>query len=96
MIKARPHFLPIMVLTGWREQVLVEGLRGWVSGGNMDKKTCSKGLRYQIMRKLQGWSLMKIGGNDWCIHCSYIVYLRHQGRLLISHTQINRGNLGAN
>jgi hypothetical protein len=30
MIKAHPQLLPIMVLTGWREQVLVEGLREYV------------------------------------------------------------------
>ncbi len=54
MIKARSHLLPIMVLTGWREQVLVVGLCGRVSGGNMDKKTHSKDLRYQIMGRLQG------------------------------------------
>jgi hypothetical protein len=88
MIKARPHHLLIMLLKGQREQVLVEGLWGRMSGGNMDKKACSKGLRYQIMGRLVGgWSLMMIGGNDcWCIHCSCILYLRHQGRLSISHT----------
>jgi hypothetical protein len=86
MIKARPHLLPIMVLMGRREQVLVEGLWGRVSGGNMDKKTCSKGLRYLIMGRHQSWSLMMICGNNWCIHCSYIVYLRHQWRLSIFHT----------
>jgi hypothetical protein len=86
MIKARSHLLPIMVLTGRRKQVLVEGLRERVSGGNMDKKTCSKDLRYQIMGRLWGWILMMICENDWCIHRSYIAYLRHQGRVSIFHT----------
>jgi hypothetical protein len=65
---------------------MVEGLLGCMSGGNMDKKTHSKGLRYQIMGRLQGWSLMMIGGNDWCIHRRYIIYLRHKGWLSIFHT----------
>jgi hypothetical protein len=60
---ARPQLLPIMVLTEQREQVLMEGLWGHVLGGNMDKKTHSKGLRYQIMGRLQEWSLMMICGN---------------------------------
>jgi hypothetical protein len=79
-IKVRSHLLPIMVLMGQRVQVLVEGLRGCVLGGNMDKKTCNIGQSYQIMRRLWGWSLMTIGGNDWCIHRSYIVHLMHQER----------------
>jgi hypothetical protein len=53
MIRAWSYLLPIMVLMGRREQVLVEDLWGHMSGGNMDKKTRSKGLRY-IMGRLWG------------------------------------------